>query len=150
MGSVSLRPALAQDADLLLCWRNDPETVRYSRSGRAVAPQEHANWITASLEDPSARIWIAEVNGEPVGEVRLNLSEMGWEVDLSVDPSQRGQGFGAAILRSVQAQAEHLAPAGTLWADVMVENDRSLRAFESVGFEATGSRGQLETLTWRW
>src|ERR1035438_6256290 len=56
---VTLRPATEDDSGVLLEWRNDPEAVRFSVSGRAVTPVEHREWLSGRLADPGTFLWIA-------------------------------------------------------------------------------------------
>jgi len=145
-----LRPATAADADLLLDWRNDPDTVRFSRSGRPVTEVEHAAWLADGLTTSARRTWIGQVGSEPVGQVRVDASARGWEVALIVAPSHRGKGLSRLILEGLLEAAPELGAGGTLWADVKADNPRSIRAFESVGFHRAAMDDGLLSFYWTW
>ena len=87
---VRLRPAIQDDAALLLVWRNEPEVISCSQSQRAVSEEEHRAWLTRMLTpDMSgirypAHIWIASVEADNVGMVRLDWCWSGLTCDLSI------------------------------------------------------------------
>jgi RimJ/RimL family protein N-acetyltransferase len=133
-----LRPAVAGDAAAILAWRNDQETRRWSRSERAVSPAEHGEWLTKALADPSVTLWIGELDGEPVGQVRATRDGDVCELHVALAPNARARGIGSEML--IAASAEALADPGVkrLLAHAKPENTASLRAFERSGFTAIG------------
>lgn len=147
--ALSLREAGAEDGERLLCWRNDPQTRRWSRSSHEIAPQEHSGWLAQTLVDPLTSLWIAEWEGRPVGQARVGPRNDGdAEVHVALAPEARGHGMGSALV--VHAAARALADPATerLHAAVKPENAASLRAFDAAGFRAlrTGT-GDLVQLT---
>ncbi len=137
---VTLRPATLADQNRLLEWRNQPDVVRYSLSGRPVAASAHANWLAARLTSPGARLWLAEEAGEPVGQVRVDLDDKAGTVSISVAPAHRGRGVGTRMLRALVLEMERDIEVRNLLALVHPENTASLRAFVRVGFHDTGHR----------
>jgi spore coat polysaccharide biosynthesis protein SpsF len=130
-----LRPATADDAQRLLDWRNDPVTRGFSLTGAGVEPGEHAAWLERRLVDPGSRLWIAEVDGVPVGQVRAERLEAGVaEIHLAVAPQARGHGYGAAMVRAAVAAARAQLHAERFAARVLAANAASRRTFERAGF----------------
>jgi RimJ/RimL family protein N-acetyltransferase len=136
---VRLRPATPRDAALLLVWRNDPVAVRFSVTGRAVDPDEHASWMASRLADPATRLWIAEEDGVPAGQVRVHLEAGTGTVSVAVAPNRRGRGVGSAMLRAMLKEAERDPETLRLRALAHAENTASIRAFERTGFRREGS-----------
>ena len=134
---VVLRLATSGDQARLLEWRNEPEAVRFSSSGRPVDAPEHAKWLAARLAGPGSRLWVAEEAGEPVGQV---LDRDAGTVSISVSPAHRGRGVGSRMLQALIVEMEQDAEVRNLLALVHSENIASLRAFERVGFHDTGRR----------
>lgn len=90
--NVDLRPASIEDADLLLAWRNEPATRAASRSLHAVPETEHASWLTELLEDPHRHLWVAELAGDPVGQVRFDrVADGAYEISVSVAANHRSK-----------------------------------------------------------
>ena len=128
-GYVVLRPGEWRDRDDLLAWRNDPLTRSFSRNQDSVAPETHEIWLKGVLASESRLLFIAEVDGEPVGTVRADFStecELSW----TVAPSARGQGIGARMV-SILARVID----GPLVAEVRVGNPASIRIAESLGMQ---------------
>ena len=134
---VTVRPARTEDADLLLAWANDPVTRAASFSSAVIDRPDHLRWLAERLASPRTRLYIGELDGVPVGQVRFDLGPDGTAGGgISVAPAMRGRGLGRALLRAgVTAIWADPAFAGvTLVARVRVDNARSLRLFEGVGF----------------
>jgi RimJ/RimL family protein N-acetyltransferase len=135
---VTLRPATEGDSDLLRFWRNDPEAVRFSGTARTVSAEEHRDWLAARMVDPATRLWIAELESTPVGQVRIDLEEGVATVSIAVAPGHRGRGLGTAVLRAMVTEVEVDPRVTRLRALAHAENVASVRAFERVGFSAQG------------
>jgi len=133
---VRLRDVGARDAQLLLAWRNDPQTRRWSREQSEIAPAAHDAWLAAALADPGVWLWIAELAGRSVGCVRVGpLVEGHAEIHVSLDADERGLGLGTAVLQQGAAQALTAPGLHTLHAHVKPENGASLTVFARAGFE---------------
>lgn len=134
----------------LFAWRNDPDAVRFSISGRAVTADEHKRWLGRVLDDPaSTRLWIAEQHGEPIGQVRLDISAGVGTVSIAVDPGRRGRGVGTAMLRALTASVHAGDGPRHLVALVRSDNPASLHAFEAATFHrVAGDDGDFLRLEW--
>lgn len=137
---MTIRPATLDDEALLLGWRNDPEAVRYSVTGRTVTPAEHATWLARHLGDPGTHLWIVEERGNPVGQVRVAAEAGTGTVSIAIAPGERGRGLGSAALRAMVLEVERHHAVSTLRALVHSGNPASLRAFELAGFHQLGTR----------
>ncbi|MFI5287089.1 MAG: GNAT family N-acetyltransferase [Candidatus Dormibacteria bacterium] len=131
---VTLRGARWDDASMVRAWRNDADAVRFSVSARPVAAGEHARWFARAVTDPQIRLWIAEENGIPVGQVRVDLDGESGVVSIAVAASARGRGVGQQMLRLAleEIQRQHIVT--TMTAVTHPDNQASIHAFERVGF----------------
>lgn len=143
-GELRLRPAVEPDRDLLLAWRNDPAAVRFSRGHRAVLPQEHRAWFSARLIDPSTRIWIGEVDGVAVGQVRVDVDAGTGLVSLVVAPEARGRGLAVPLLWGLEIALRGDLQVGDLVAEVHVENEASIRTFERAGYRRRSGKDDFD------
>jgi RimJ/RimL family protein N-acetyltransferase len=134
---LRLRPATVADAALLLAWRNDEATRQASHHTAAVTPQDHARWLDALLRNPARRLFVAEVNGEPVGSVRADRDPDGscHELSWTVAPSARGRGVGARMVRLLLAEVS-----GPVRAEVKPGNPASVRIAEAAGLRFDAER----------
>jgi spore coat polysaccharide biosynthesis protein SpsF len=145
-GAVHLAPAMPEDRDFVLACRRDADAVRWSRAGRAIAPEEHARWFTAALANPAIRLRTARVDGERVGTVRVDVRGGGGEVGIAVVSHRRGQGLARALLGALVADCASDPQVVDLVACVHPENERSLRAFAAAGFVPAGGRDGFRVL----
>jgi len=134
------RAATPQDAELLLAWRNDAETRRWSRSSAPVTEEQHAAWLTSVLDDPARHLWVVEQDGRPVATVRHDRVVPGrFEVSVTVSPQLRGHGVGVPALSAAQRALEELEPqVVVLEAHVQPDNGASMRVFERAGYRPAG------------
>jgi RimJ/RimL family protein N-acetyltransferase len=142
--AVQLRPAVIEDAELLLAWRNDRVTRAASRNQREVTWEEHITWLTRVLADETIALWVAEHDGAPAGQLRFDgLGGAEVEITISLDRERRGQGLGpAVILAGVDWLAER-QPDVTVVAEIRPENAASRAAFARAGFTPAGERGEM-------
>jgi UDP-2,4-diacetamido-2,4,6-trideoxy-beta-L-altropyranose hydrolase len=146
---VRLRPPGDDDSALLMAWRNDPATVGFSLSGCAVTAEEHERWFAKVRDDPAHhRLWIAEDDGQPVGQVRIDVTGDTGSVSIAVESGRRGRGLGTAMLRALLATIAAEGVLSRMTAVVRADNAASLRAFAAVGFRQTASEPVFLELEW--
>lgn len=123
---MHLRPATMNDAGVLFAWRNDPETRANSVNSDPVAWADHCAWLKASLANPDRDLLIAELDGMPVGTVRIDRGDE-TEISWTVSPEHRGKG----VAKYMVALA---SPSGRAVARIKPANIASQKIAESVGF----------------
>ena len=124
---VTLRPATMDDAQILFDWRNDYETRANSLNTVPVPWEDHCRWLKASLENPRRDLIIAEVEGVPVGTVRIDRG-VGTEMSWTVSPARRVKGIGKAMVAKA-------CPPGEVIAQIKAANLASQRIAEHAGFQ---------------
>ncbi len=132
------RRATMLDLERLLQWRNDSFTRQNSINTEPVQRETHERWLKASLENRKRKLYIAEISGEPVGTVRLDQQESGWELSWTVAPAARGKGIGKRMVK----EATNLIT-GNLTARVKDGNLASVRIAEYAGFHPVSRSGEL-------
>ncbi|MEK7551841.1 MAG: GNAT family N-acetyltransferase [Patescibacteria group bacterium] len=96
--TLTLRPATIADALMLLEWRNDEETRRQSVNMDKVLLETHLPWLEKVIANPNRKLMIAELEGTPVGTVRLDIEEPRSELSWTIAPKMRGKGFGTLMV----------------------------------------------------
>lgn len=134
MSSLRLRAADRDDAELLWKWSNDEATRVASFRSDPIPWDTHCQWLDRKLASNDSRIWIAESDSQPVGQVRYDRLSNEAEIDISVAASFRGQGLGTAILTLSAPRACCELGLNKLVAIVKSSNHASLTAFEHAGF----------------
>ena len=126
---MKLRPASMQDSDLLLRWRNDPQTRKASHTPYKIQKEEeHRTWLTKILNNPNWKLIIAEEDGIPVGTVRIDYADGTYELSWTVAPEMRGQGVGKKMVSLVAQQIE-----SPIRAKILTGNEASLKIAEYCG-----------------
>lgn len=133
-----LRWARWDDADRLLAWANDPAARQASFRSDAIPREGHLAWFARLLGDPHSRIWIGEIDGQPVGTVRLTREGAAATVSIAVAPEARGRGTGRRLLTDLAGWAVATGFARTLVAWVKDANPASLRLFSGCGWPVAG------------
>ena len=111
MPALTFRIATIDDADLLLAWRNDPDTRANSHTTGVVTREAHVAWLSTALADPQRAIRIAELDGVAVGTIRLDQAGDHYELSWTIAPSARGKGIGKAMLKATLTQLDKPAHA---------------------------------------
>lgn len=130
---LTVRPAAEADADRLLAWRNDPETLRWSRGSQPVARPIHREWLHNSLRSPDRLLLVVETD-HPVGTVRFDRAGADWEVSITVAPGDRGRGLAARLLLLGEGALRARHGAATILASIHEDNAASLRLFRAAGY----------------
>ena len=141
--SLRLRPATIEDARLLHKWVNALDSLGQKNKTCELIPWPvHKRWCEARVDDPGCLMEIAEIEGNPAGQVRLELKTGGHHVDIYIVPEQRGRGIAHVALQDVLSRVSDRP----LIAEVRRDNAASLRLFLGLGFRETGQELDLVTL----
>lgn len=133
---MRLVPAGPQHSDLLLSWVNDPSSLQAKLvTDRAVTAEEHQAWLSTRLSDPETHLWIVQIEGRSIGQVRLQRRAAAFEVDIFIVPDHRRSGLAAAaVTQAVSALRSERGGEAPVEAVVRRENAGSRRLFASLGF----------------
>lgn len=101
---MKLRPATFADEQLLLNWRNEPQARANSSYPGEILPESHKAWLSRIILDTETYLYIAEVDGVPIGQGRI---ERAWKaiskkmdhalIGYSIDANERGKGYGKQL-----------------------------------------------------
>lgn len=136
---IKLRAATSADAELLFGWVNDPSSLAGKLcTSSQVEFADHCLWLEQRLKDPGTSIWIACDGDLPVGQVRLQRTDAGdkdiFDVDIFVSEAARCRGNARAMLVEATKELASRIPGARLRARVRIENIRSQKLFQSLGF----------------
>jgi RimJ/RimL family protein N-acetyltransferase len=132
---ITFRPATVNDCDLYFEWVNDDLVRKNSFNSDKILYDTHKNWFNKKISSPKCKMIIAECDGVPIGQIRLDFENDKVCIDISVDKKHRRIGLGAKMLSQI---GPYLQSAGIyghlLTGSVKSENKASRKAFESAGF----------------
>jgi len=132
---IQLRPVSGNDIHRLWEWANDPEVRAVSFSPEFIPWEEHIRWFENKLCDNNCFIYIAyNSEGEPVGQVRFDISKHEAVISASLDKKFRGMGLGREIIKRASEKIFTETEVNLINAYVKHLNDSSLMAFKSAGY----------------
>src|SRR4051812_48564291 len=141
---LELRAAEPGDEEMLLAWRNDAGTREASLDTREISPAEHHQWFVQKLEDPDCAILVVEVEGRPLGQVRLDrVADDVAEISIGLAAYARGRGLGREAISRAALEAPRLLGTTTIRALVRRANEASPRASLAAGFRLTADDGRM-------
>ena len=143
-----------KDAELLYEWKNDKATIENSITKRGVTMEEHLKWLQGVINNPNRQLFILDVDGISVGQLRLDLSVMPdeevqdiksdipetmenpgitAEISYGLGAEHRGKGLGKVLLEEAETLAK-LFRLTELTAEVLPHNVASQRLFQKLGY----------------
>ena len=137
-GRVRVRPAQADDSEVLWLWRNDPTTRSMAKSTDPVPWADHERWFEQTLQRDTTDLFIGEAGADVVGMVRFDREGAGALVSINVSPEARGGGIGTALLQEACAVFESVSRADVLVAEIRAANAASTQVFDKAGFVVDG------------
>jgi spore coat polysaccharide biosynthesis predicted glycosyltransferase SpsG/RimJ/RimL family protein N-acetyltransferase len=133
VAGITVRRATAADSDLLLAWRNDPLTRRWSVTTDPVPVDDHRRWLAKALTDRV--LLVAEEHGTPIGTVRFDPRGPGEaEVSITLAPAARGRALAGPVLGAAHDEL----PGVRVVARVHRDNHASRRLFAAAGYRPAG------------
>jgi len=118
-----LEPATFEDCWHIFDWRNDEATRAASKSLAPLDPTSHEKWFVTRMNMPCPNLFIAKLNGVPVGSVRIDDGTLSY----MVAPAFRRRGVAKAMLAAIRVQF------GSLKAEIKSGNIASEKAARAAG-----------------
>ncbi len=138
---VTIRKARIEDATLLLSWRNDSRTRRFSHRDRELELDEHLEWMERTIARSDTDLLIASLDGVPVGCLRFDRQGERALVSIYLDPDRQGGGLGLSALNAALGWLSHTNPTIRFTdADVRAGNDVSHGLFTAAGYRLAHAR----------
>lgn len=151
---LTMRPARASDGtflaslyrdsrqDLLLGLDGEPDFIE-----TVIELQQRCQTTGYGNDFPNAMYFVVERLGDPIGRVAVDFRQAEVRVlDIALIAAARGQGYGTAVLRALQAAAaKAMAP---LSLSVMQHNLGARRLYATLGFRVAESRPPVDLMVW--
>lgn len=125
-----LKPATIFDAEILLTWRNDRDTLKNSHNHDVVKKEAHIQWLESTLSNPNIKLYIAYENEIPVGTIRADLVDNTYELSWTIAPGTRGKGVGKRMVLLLTHELQL-----PIRAEVKIGNIASRKIAEYVGMK---------------
>ena len=114
-------------------------------AAEAKAASDYATYFPNGRPAAGHHLYVAEVDGEPVGRLWIAEHGPGWDegtayvFDVEVVAEHRGRGYGRAIMRAGEAVARSLG-ARQLALNVFGGNTAAITLYTSLGYEVTAQQ----------
>lgn len=138
MTPITLRPARPEDVRLLFEWANDPSVRAVAYRPDPIPWEDHERWFAARLASDATRLYVAETDGEPVGQIRFEAAHGVAVLSVSLAARARGRGVGTRLIRAGTDRLFADTTVREVQAYVRDDNPASARAFEKAGFVLDG------------
>lgn len=134
--NILFRPAIMDDALMVLDWRNHPRARAYSRNKDIILKAEHLKWWMSAIHDPDRTLLIASDEYVSIGVLRLDYDREIREIEVSlyINPELYYRGYGTRILKEM---ATLNLPDYKIVASILPDNVCSQKAFLKAGFIPT-------------
>jgi UDP-2,4-diacetamido-2,4,6-trideoxy-beta-L-altropyranose hydrolase len=134
---LCLRLATSLDCRRLFEWRNHPQIIATTTSGKGVNPIEHRQWFEDLLTRADRRLYIVEIDGTPAGQTRFDARPDGYcVISVYLIPEFGRRGLGVAAIRLGCDLIFQMWSAKGVLAYVRPDNPEGQRAFLRAGFRA--------------
>lgn len=131
---VKLRCAEEADAFILFEWKNERAARKYSIIQDKLEFVSHKRWLLDRLKDEGSQLFILETKNEiPLGQIRFDYKELGWELSYSIDSKYRNNGLGKKIIQMGLESLTSSAPY-VVYGRVTKNNQISNKIFNALDF----------------
>ncbi len=145
---LKLRHADQKDNNLLLHWANEPFVRANAFMPEPIEKRIHKKWFNSRLKNPNAhKLYIANIDKNPIGQVRLDLVDSKWHIDFSVDKNFRNQGLGTEMLNLAIQKNSNNNYSQKFIGQVKNSNKSSYNVFKKLNFNLVQSTKNISTFT---
>lgn len=145
---LEIRRARPEDMALYYRWANDPTVRTNAFNTNPILWEEHERWFNKKIHAVDCYLFVLEVNGLPVGQIRFDKAESEMNIDYSLDVVVRGRGWGRRLVDLGINQVR--GGAFTRFrAAVKYENKASYFVFSKMGFTEAVSASENEVIFYR-
>jgi len=144
MHKIKIRPVQNSDVDLLYNWVNESTVRQNSFCSEPISYSDHMRWFNQCLIDKTIEIYICEVDGLPIGQIRICYQEDKVILDYSVDHRYRGKGMGSEMISRIEMIIRNTHPdIHWLIGKVKSINLASRRVFEKNSFSLISTTNDI-------
>ena len=132
---LDIRKANERDLEICFYWANDPEVRAQSYNQSPITLPEHTTWFYNKLNDAYSYFYIFELNGNPIAQIRFQVSNNEAVLGYLVGEAIRSKGLGTSILsKGIEAFIKEYQKPVQIIGYVKKVNLPSQRSFERLAF----------------
>lgn len=142
--NCQLRLIKPSDCQNLFIWRNKDHVRLVMHHPEKISYENHKDWFQKMLNDPDKKYYIFELNGKPLGILNFSHFKRSektavWGFYLGEENAPKGTG--TIMCKLGLEVAKEVLGLENLQATVNVENIKSIKIHESLGFKKFKEEG---------
>jgi len=142
--SIHLRLAEAEDSRAIFQWRNHPQVRNHSSNKQEISWNDHCQWFEQRLKNNNGPILIGEINRQPLGVVRFDISNHEAMVSIYLVPDSDSKGWGRCLLDHAETWLrQHHPQVLKLHAQVLHNNEPSKKLFAKLDYTLNTNHTQI-------
>ncbi|MBT4486488.1 MAG: GNAT family N-acetyltransferase [Rhodospirillaceae bacterium] len=148
MSKLKFRKATLDDAPILFSWVNSPTSLSARlETSEAIPLDTHLAWLKTRISDVDTGIWLASLEDQLVGQVRLQLIEGAMDIDVFVVAEYRRKDIATQLLEFAKTECMALWPGRSIMARIRHENIGSKMLFSKSGYSLATVRDEQVNMT---
>lgn len=129
-----IRLANNKDIKLFYDWATDEAVRKNAFNQSHFSFENHANWFEDSIRSTNTIMYVFEIEGVPIGQARLNISESKMILDYSLDKNFRNKGLSHKLVKELLLKLKENYSGYTIQALVKKNNLPSIKVFKKLDF----------------
>lgn len=142
MIKIKLVKANIRHSKKVFLWRNEPNTIPWMASKKAINFEDHNNWYKKAIKDKNCMLFIICYEGEEVGQLRYNidktLGEKVARVSMNITEKMQGKGIGSVAFKLGLQNVKACKFADKVQVRVHEIKEGWIRSMEKIGFKKSG------------
>ena len=135
MSQLHFRMANETDVDLYYQWVNDEVVRQNAFSQDKIEYDAHVNWFSKRVRGENCFMYLFYTEPDKyVGQIRIENNNNEMTIDISIDKTYRGKGFGTQMLKIAIKKFFVKKPSYMLYSYIKEENIASISSFKKAHF----------------
>ena len=139
MQKLTLTRATEEDCRFLYDLRNDEDVRKNSFQTETFSYESHVAWYKEKLGDKQTQIYVLKLDGENIGQARVDLHGVDGEISYALCQKARGYGYAKWMLRCMEDRLREQAFCRKMTAEVKRENIASQKIFEGLSYSSVST-----------
>ena len=139
MQKLTLTRATEEDCRFLYDLRNEEDVRKNSFQTETFSYESHMAWYKEKLGDKQTQIYVLKLDGENIGQARVDLHGVDGEISYALCQKARGYGYAKWMLRCMEERLREQAFCRKMTAEVKRENIASQKIFEGLSYSSVST-----------
>jgi UDP-2,4-diacetamido-2,4,6-trideoxy-beta-L-altropyranose hydrolase len=134
--TLTCRKAEEKDMMIYLDWANDQEVRQNSFNSEPISLEVHQKWFQNAIKNESNLMLLFEINGDPIGQTRFQITKDSALLNYSIASAHRGKRLSSPMITlALQTLYRTFPLINQVDAKVKNENISSIKTLIGSGFQ---------------